>query len=120
MKWFFKWIWNGIRNAERHEEELKINEAKDRDWVDRYRPGLAIPTGIKLNKVKPGPSVEGIQLSTQAMHLRIYPATGGHIVEYSYYNDATDQNEQALHLIPSDLDLGSELSKILTLQALKR
>ena len=54
------------------------------------------------------------------MHFRIYPATGGYIVEYQYYDEKNDRNHQALHLIPSELDMGTELSKILTLEALKR
>jgi hypothetical protein len=54
------------------------------------------------------------------MHFRIYPATGGHIVEYTFYNHKKDNNDQALHLIPSDLDLGESLAKIMTLEALKR
>jgi hypothetical protein len=61
-----------------------------------------------------------VHLNQSAMNFRLYPATGGHIVEYSYYNENTDRNTQALHLIPSDADLGDALSKIMTLEALKR
>lgn len=120
MKWFFKWMRDGINDVDKddREEESRYTATADRGM----KIGLAIP------KVRRGPMVGGsmvsqngeVNLNQQPMHFKIYPATGGHIVEYNYYDEKMDRNNQALHLIPSELDLGSELAKIMTLEALKR
>lgn len=116
MKWLFRWIRHGINTIDK---EDRYEEAKD--------IGRAIPSvGLSINKarragLKVDMTQEGhINLNQHPMHFKIYPATGGHIVEYAYYNEKRDTNDQALHLIPSDLDLGAELAKIMTLEAFKR
>jgi len=117
MKWFFNWLYKGIKEVEAQDREesvftnstgVSLNVARARGV--KMKMGLAKPAGE-----------EGlIHLNQSAMNFRLYPATGGHIVEYSYYDENTDRNTQALHLIPSDSDLGDALSKIMTLEALKR
>ena len=52
--------------------------------------------------------------------LNIYPATGGKVVEYKYYDADSDSNIVRLHLIPEDADMAQALSKILTIEGLKR
>jgi hypothetical protein len=113
MKWFFNWVRRGINNLDDHlyEEEAKMNTI----------PTPRVRNRAGLVGVAKAASMDGsINLHQQAMHFKIYPATGGHIVEYTYYNERKDNHDQALHLIPSELDLGSELAKIMTLEALKR
>ena len=110
MKWFFKWIRHGLQTID------KEDRAQESDMAI----GLALPKVNRIRATAAGRSNDGINLNTSSMNFRIYPATGGHIVEYQYYNEKTDRQDQALHLIPSELDLGSELAKIMTLEALKR
>ena len=123
MKWFFRWLRNGLETLDQdnREQEGKYTSVSDR----AMKIGLAIPTpkvrrnmsAIAGNQI----SLNGeVNLNQQPMHFKIYPATGGHIVEYTYYNERKDAHDQALHLIPSDLDLGTELAKIMTLEAFKR
>lgn len=52
--------------------------------------------------------------------LNIYPATGGKVVEYKYYDADADSTVVRLHLIPEDADMAQALSKILTIEGLKR
>jgi len=52
--------------------------------------------------------------------LNIYPATGGKVVEYKYYDADSDSTAVRLHLIPEDADMAQALSKILTIEGLKR
>lgn len=117
MKWFFSWLYNGIK------------EVEERDRADReeliYSNQLAgsrtnRATAMKIGLAKTPREENQVSLNQSAMNFRLYPATGGHIVEYSYFNEHTDRQSQALHLIPSDADLGESLSKIMTLEALKR
>lgn len=121
MKWFFKWLRNGINNIDKDDREEEVNKytaASDR----ALKIGLAMPKVRRGNNIAAvaGSNIDGVNLNQQPMHFKIYPATGGHIVEYNYYDEKRDQNNQALHLIPSELDLGSEIAKIMTLEALKR
>ena len=52
--------------------------------------------------------------------LNIYPATGGKVVEYKYYDADSDSTIVRLHLIPEDADMAQALSKIFTIEGLKR
>ena len=121
MKWFFRWLYNGIKEVESEDSEEKntftnstaVNLVPRRKGFNNLKVGLAT--------AGPTASPDGhIHLRESSMNFRLYPATGGHIVEYSYYDEKTVQNTQALHLIPSDQDLGDSISKIMTLEALKR
>ena len=120
MKWFFNWLYKGIKEVEAQDrEESAFTNSTG------VNLGVARPRGPKNFKMNVGlakstQDENHVHLNQSAMNFRLYPATGGHIVEYSYYNENTDRNTQALHLIPSDADLGDALSKIMTLEALKR
>ena len=122
MKWFFKWVRDGINRVDtdsREDESIRYTAMSDR----AMKVGLAIPKirGSKTAGITMGSNSDSsVHLNTNPMNFRIYPATGGHIVEYQYYNEKLDQNNQALHLIPSELDMATELAKIMTLEALKR
>ena len=118
MKWFFNWLYNGIKEVEerdRAERDEAIYMAPD---ISRKR-ATAMKVGL-ANSIKGSRDESHINLNQSALNFRLYPATGGHIVEYSYYNEKLDTHQQALHLIPSDADLGESISKIMTLEALKR
>lgn len=119
MKWFFRWISNGIDDINRDERDMAEKRAVES--INMPKINIGLKTYKNRNSLAGATASDGsIHLSQSPMNFRIYPATGGHIVEYQYYNEKTDRNDQALHLIPSDLDLGSELAKIMTLEALKR
>jgi hypothetical protein len=105
MKWFFNWVQRGLDRYSVEERYVENN--------------LRIPAKLmvsKKDKLEKGDFSSAIS----PMNFKIYPATGGHIVEYFYYNQKTEDHDRALHLIPSNLDLGTELAKIMTFEALKR
>ena len=115
MKWLFRWMRDGINTID------KEDRAEESNMVGAISINKAArPRGIHTAKLRAGSDDGSISLQQHPMHFRIYPATGGHIIEYTYYNERKDTNDQALHLIPSDLDLGAELAKIMTLEAFKR
>ena len=60
--------------------------------------------------------------STHSINFQIYPATGGYVAEINFYDEKSDSNVRSLHVIPNtDLsDLGEHISKIITLEMLKR
>ena len=105
-----------IESEEREESSQYANIATA-GLIARPRGPRATRIGITKDSTADG---NHVNLNHSPLVFRLYPATGGHIVEYSFYDERKDQNTQALHLIPSDADLGDALSKIMTLEALRR
>ena len=122
MKWFFNWLYAGLKNVEAKEREDReeVGFATQAGLVARRPRGSMASMKIGLSKNELASDSNHVNLNQSPLVFRLYPATGGHIVEYSFYDERKDQNTQALHLIPSDADLGDALSKIMTLEALRR
>ena len=59
-------------------------------------------------------------LSSQSITFQVYSAMGGSVVEVEYYDDKSDRHYKSLHIIPSDQDLGDGISKIITIEMLKK
>ena len=62
----------------------------------------------------------GSQLDSRGMNFTIHMANGGYVLEYSTYNDKTDRHDHALHLIPSEQDMGQSIAHIITLEMLRK
>ena len=54
------------------------------------------------------------------LHLKIYPANGGTIVESSFFDSIKDTQHTRLHIVTNDKDLGNSLSKIITMELLRK
>lgn len=80
------------------------------------RTWLYADQGIaKLSPVQSGSELD----SNNATHLTIYPAIGGHVVEFRRYDRKTDSTYSARYIITKDEDFGDRLSKIITIENLK-
>jgi hypothetical protein len=62
----------------------------------------------------------GSHLDSRGMNFTIHMARGGYVLEYSTYNDKTDRHDNALHIIPSDQDMGQGIAHIITLEMLRK
>lgn len=80
---------------------------------DIWAPGPKRRRGTAISDREVDGRVNGVTLN-------IYPATGGKVVEYKYYDADADSTVVRLHLIPEDADMAQALSKILTIEGLKR
>jgi hypothetical protein len=58
--------------------------------------------------------------SRNGMSFTIHQANGGHILEYSSYDEKTDRNSHNLHIITSDQDLGQGIAHVITLEMLRK
>lgn len=67
----------------------------------------------------PSIAVEEANLQSDGMRFQLYKASGGYIVETRNYDRRNDRNDVKLHIITDDKDLGEELGKIITLEALR-
>ena len=63
----------------------------------------------------------GSQLDSRGgLSFTIHVANGGYVLEYSTYNEKTDRHDHALHLIPSEQDMGQSIAHIITLEMLRK
>lgn len=117
MKWLDKWLAKRAKHGFamiQHDESMKAQYASEPD----YSPGLASPglsTGY-ANQVKSSPRTPG----GYGMNFTVYPANGGHVLEYQYYDQKTDRHTNSLHLVTADQDLGQVIGHAITLEMLKR
>ena len=59
------------------------------------------------------------RLEGPVINFRICKANGGYVVETSSYDINTDRSRSNLHIITDEQDIGQEIGKILTMEALK-
>ena len=90
MKWFDNWFAKKCRQA----------------WNDDR---LSV---IPVNEISTGPSSDG-------MNIRVWGATGGHIVEFRNYDIQTDRNNNRMYIIPSDKEFSETLTKIISMEMLR-
>lgn len=96
MRWLFRWLGKKI---ERSQSEHTIGEI----WSSGHETMSADRT----------PNLCG------GMVLQIHRASGGTVVEHTYY-DNKENRHQSLHIITDDQDMGEQLSKIITIETLRK
>ena len=63
--------------------------------------------------------VETAQLESDGLRLQVYKASGGFVVETRSYDRRKDQNNNSMHVITDEEDLGDRIGKIIMMEALK-
>jgi hypothetical protein len=87
-----------------------INWVKE-DW--NKGQDIAVPSTI-------GTISKGRRLEQNGMNFTIYSANGGYVMEYSTYDQKTDRRDTALHIIPTDQDLGQGIAHVITFEMLRK
>ena len=59
-------------------------------------------------------------LDNHGMNFTLHAANGGYVMEYKTYDPKIDKQYTALHIIPSDQELGQGIAHIITLEMLKK
>ena len=99
MKWLkqklFKWTTEG------------------RDLQEKGYAQLSIKDSVPVRSSKIGNSAN-------RMNFSVYKASGGHIVEFSTYDENTDRHYESLHIISSEEDFGDALGKLVFMECLKK
>lgn len=93
MNWLFRWLGNKIRDSN-----------------DPLRPRWSTSTI----------SSRGDNILSNGMTFTIHRASGGMVVEHSHYDEKTDRTNQSIHIVTDDQELGEQLSKIVTIEMLRR
>ncbi len=65
------------------------------------------------------PQVEPANLQSEGMRFQLYKASGGYVIETTQYDHRNDRRHNKMYVITEDKDLGSELGKIITMEALR-
>lgn len=109
-----------LRRVERLSEQQNRNEDRDEpvNIIRRRMPNLIAgsfagsqaPMAISMADFNRG----------RSLNFTLHPAVGGHILELSVYDEKTDRHQQRLHLISDDIEMGDAISKILTVELLRR
>ena len=105
--WFAKKVKWAIAHLTEENSDMRADVAIGTNKIRATR-GLKIEAGHQH------------ELQSRGVNFQLYTATGGTVVELRSYDERTDRHVNALHVIPSDADLGDALSKIITYEALKR
>lgn len=78
-------------------------EQKERDYsMDR----ISVAEPVRLD-------------SDRAIRFNVYKASGGTIIETTFYDRQKDRHHNSLHVITDETDIGKELGKIITMETMK-
>ena len=95
MNRFYAWLYRKCVNAADH--------------LDREYPSNG---PVSVREIETGPSADG-------MNIKIWSATGGHIVEFRKYDHIKDRNDNRMYIISADESFSETLTKIISLEMLR-
>jgi hypothetical protein len=100
-----------IRPARRNKrKEMKLSlKQRIKNWLNNDEYEQDIPQ-----------LVESERFGSEGMHMKIFKASGGYVVETRSYDSHKDRNFTNMHVITDEQDLGDTLGKIVMMEALKR
>jgi hypothetical protein len=58
--------------------------------------------------------------SERCIKFKVFNASGGRIIETSFYDSQKDRNRRSLYVITNDQEIGHEIDKIITMEHLKQ
>ena len=102
-----KWGWDFSRDLDRLDSDDPVIRLRNR--VARYRN-----EALRVEDFD-----EGMELHNP-ITFRVEAVTGGTLIETRWYNNKTDNHERQLHIVHSEEDLANAISKIVTVELLKR
>ena len=104
IKWFYRWLDNKIQNS-RYEED-----------------DGSVPLNTVTSKRRRGLSTvrESDDFASEPIQFKMYKAAGGWAIEFRQYDNRNDRMDTSLYVVNGEEELGNNISKIITMEALKR
>jgi hypothetical protein len=101
------------RNVERLEKRFMKKTLKQRfkEWLFEENDSHANNT-IQID--------EDTIDSERCIKFKVFNASGGRIIETSFYDSQKDRNRRSLYVITNDQEIGHEIDKIITMEHLKQ
>ena len=90
-----------------------------RNWLRNKLHNFIFSTK-ESNKLAATTSRDDSRIASRGMNFTIHPASGGYILEYSSYDQKTDDHNYTLHIIGADQDLGQGIAHVITLELLRK
>ena len=104
LKWFFKWLDDKIQNSRYYEED-----------------GPAQMNSVQSKRRRGTVSVrESDDFASEPIQFKMYKAAGGWAIEFKHYDNRNDRMDASLYVVNGEEELGNHISKIITMEALKR
>jgi hypothetical protein len=119
FKWLDRWLTRKIHSVimtddEKTEFDMGTSEDDFPRPPQKGRGRLSTRIRNRLDGIEePFPHEHG-------MRFTIYQASGGLIVQYTQYDEKINEAYHALHIITNDMDIGEALSKIITIEHLRK
>jgi hypothetical protein len=103
LKWFYRWLDSKIQHSRYSDED----EAVPMNSVQSKRRRIA---SVREND----------EFSSEPIQFRMYKAAGGWAIEFKHYDNRNDRMDTSLYVINGEEELGNQISRIITMEALKR
>lgn len=87
-------------------------------WL-AHKMKQSLENDVQLEKASRLVAVADDGLGSRGMNFTVYKASGGFVIEHRVYDRKTDRNNNSLHIITDDKDLGEEIGKIITFESLR-
>ena len=116
MKWFDKWFAKKCKQAweNANDDDSEVEASRP---IPRIR-GANKSRGIGLATA--GSNLDTLELQSRSTTFKMYQANGGTVIELRHFDEARENWESSLHVIPSGEDMGKAIEHIITYEALKR
>ena len=92
---------------------MKWFKRKLAKWVNDYnnepKPGRELVLSADSESVGSEP----------ILNFKVFPAVGGRVVEFRYYDRKMDRSHTTTYIITNEQDFGERISKIATLEVMK-
>jgi hypothetical protein len=85
-----------------------------RDWLNDSGEDIVEQDSYAV-AVMPSLSID----NDRGINFKVFKASGGTVIETSFYDRQKDRHHNSLHVITDDKDIGKELGKIITIETLK-
>jgi|LauGreDrversion4_2_1035121.scaffolds.fasta_scaffold15495_9 hypothetical protein len=112
MKWFDKWFANKCKEAWEN-----ANSPVETEREHAISSGLVNRTSRKRNTLVAGSDSE---MRSDPITFKMFKANGGWAIEFNQYDNKNDRMDNALYVVNNEEELGNSISKIITMEALKR
>lgn len=97
MNRFYAWLYRKCVNAAEH--------------LGRDSP-YPSDSPVAVREIERGPSSDG-------MNIKLWSATGGHIVEFRKYDHMKDRSDNRMYIISADQNFSESLTKIISMEMLR-
>lgn len=93
--------------------KTQMKKYRFRSWLRNWLHNFDADTS------EPVPSLETSSLQSDGMRFQLYRASGGYVIETTTYDRHKDRRNTKMHIVTDDQDLGDQLGKIVTMEALR-